>query len=52
VRERPAADAPGERELAPGAQVRVLRLVEQWAVIAREGQELGYVPAEALARLQ
>ena len=52
VRERPAADAAGERELSPGAQVRLVRQVEQWAVIAREGQELGYVPVDALLRLQ
>ena len=52
VREQPAADAPGERELSPGAQVRLVRQVEQWAVIAREGQELGYVPVDALLRLQ
>ena len=52
VRGRPAPDASGERQLSPGAQVHVLRLADQWAVIAREGQELGYVPADALARLQ
>lgn len=52
VRERPAVDAPGERELSPGTQVHLVRLVEKWAVVAREGQELGYVPADALVRLQ
>ena len=52
VRSRPAADAQGERKLPPGTQVHVVRLVKQWAVIARSGQELGYVPVEALARMQ
>jgi WD40 repeat protein len=52
MRERPAADAPEGRELSPGTQVRVVRVVEHWVAIAREGQELGFVPAEALVRLQ
>ena len=38
VRERPNADAPGERELQPSTQVYVVRQVEQWAVVAREGR--------------
>ena len=52
MRERAEADAPGARELPPGAHVYLVRLVNQWAVIAREGQELGFVPIEALARMQ
>src|SRR5262249_41522547 len=53
VRERPAADAPGERQLSPGTQVRVVEFtIDAWAIVAREGEKLGYVPAAALAPLQ
>jgi len=52
LRKKPSADAEGEQELAPGTQVRVVESVGNWVVIAREGQRLGYVPAESLARLQ
>jgi WD40 repeat protein len=53
VRERPATDAPGERQLSPGIQVRVVEFTtDAWAIIAREGEKLGYVPAAALAPLQ
>ena len=36
-------------ELSPGAGVRVI-VRGDWAIVAREGQKLGYVPAAALAR--
>ena len=52
VRETPATDAPGERQLVPGTQVRVVELVGDWAIIAREGEKMGYVPVEALAKIQ
>jgi WD40 repeat protein len=52
LRKKPSADAEGEQKLAPGTQVRVVESVGNWVVIAREGQRLGYVPAESLARLQ
>ena len=52
VREKAETNAPGERILPPGTQVRVVDVVGEWAVVARDGQELGYVPAEALLRLQ
>ena len=52
VREQAAADAQGERELSPGMQVRVLKFEDAWALIARDGQKLGYVPAEAVAPIQ
>jgi WD40 repeat protein len=52
VLERAAADAQGERELLPGTQVRVLKFEGAWALIARDSQELGFVPAEALVTLQ
>ena len=52
VRERPAADAPGERELAPGTQVRVVEFVGDWAIVARDGQKMGYLPVEALLELR
>ena len=52
LRERPANDAPVTREVDRGTQVRVLSIVAGWAQVAREGQKLGYVPEEALLRLQ
>jgi WD40 repeat protein len=52
LREKPSADSEGERKLAPGTQVRVVEFVGNWVVIAREGQRLGYVPAESLLRMQ
>ena len=51
VRVKPEAGAQGERELAPGAQVRIVKFDGAWAMVAIDGQELGYVPSEALARL-
>lgn len=52
LRVKPAADAPSSRELPIGTQVRAVELVGSWVIIAREGQKLGYVPTEALVRLQ
>jgi hypothetical protein len=52
VREKPAAEALGELVLAPGMQVRVLEFAGAWAQVARDGQKLGYVPADVLAKLQ
>lgn len=52
VREGTAPDAPVGRTLAPGTQVRAVEFVGTWVVIARDGEKLGYVSADALARLQ
>ena len=52
VRERAAQDARGERQLSPGAQVRVVEFSGAWAIVARDGEKLGYVPVAALAPLQ
>jgi hypothetical protein len=52
VREQPSSNAQVGRSLAAGTQVRVVQLLNGWAVIAREGEKLGYVPEEALLRLQ
>ena len=52
VREKPADDASGERQLGPGTQVRVIEFIGGWAIIARDGQKLGYVPENAVLRLQ
>jgi len=48
------ADALGERELAPGTQVRQVQLVPgtEWVLIARDGQRLGHVLMDVLAPLQ
>jgi len=52
VRERPTADAPGVRQLSPSIQVRVVELTtDDWAIIARASEKLGYVPAATLAPL-
>jgi hypothetical protein len=50
--EKPSADAPGSMQLKPGTQVRVVEFSGNWVVIAREGQKLGYVPVDAVPRLQ
>ena len=51
VRERPSAEAPGNRELNRGYRVRLVDTVEgTWALVAREGQSLGYIPVEALVK--
>lgn len=52
VREKPSSDAPGSRQLTPGTQVRAVEFSGSWVVIARDGQKLGYLPADALARIQ
>jgi hypothetical protein len=52
AREKPSADAPGSIELRAGTQVRVVEFSGNWVVIAREGQKLGYVPADAVLKLQ
>ena len=52
VREQAAPDTQGERELSPGMQVRVLKFDGAWALIARDGQKLGFVPADAIAQIQ
>ena len=43
--------AAGIGELKPGTTVRLLKSEGERALIARDGQELGYVPSEALAPL-
>jgi hypothetical protein len=52
VREMPAPDAPGGLTLDAGSQVRVVDFVGDFAVIARAGKKLGYVPKEAIATLR
>jgi hypothetical protein len=52
VRQKPLSDAEGERELFAGVQVRIVAFEGEWAIIARDGQKLGYVPTKSLARLQ
>jgi hypothetical protein len=51
VRKKPAADAESELEkLDPGSGVRVVKFVDGgFALVARGGKKLGYVPVEALA---
>ncbi|MGB8399023.1 caspase family protein [Bradyrhizobium sp.] len=52
VREKPSSDSPGSRQLEPGMRVRAVEFSGAWALIARDGQKLGYTPADALARMQ
>ena len=52
VRERPATDASSKRELSAGTLLRVVEFEAGWAVIARDGERLGYVPVEALLKMQ
>jgi WD40 repeat protein/uncharacterized caspase-like protein len=52
AREKASSEAPGSRQFEPGTQVRVLEFFGSWVLVAREGQKVGYVPADALARIQ
>ncbi len=52
VRERPTAEAQGDPALPPGTLLRVIEFEGGWAIIARDGERLGYVPVEALVRMQ
>jgi caspase domain-containing protein len=52
VREQPADDAPGIQTLPAYALVRVVKLVGGFSVVARDGVKLGYVPSNALAKVQ
>jgi TPR repeat protein len=52
VRQRPSADAPVTMRLAGATQVRVVEYAGEWAVIARDGQKLGYVPVDACLALR
>jgi len=43
LRERPEIDAPGSRTLPAGYNVRVVGMLPGcWALIARDGQKIGY----------
>ena len=52
VRERPSVDARVKRDLPAGFDVRVIESEAGWAAIARDGERLGYMPAESLLRRQ
>ena len=52
VRKEPAVDAPVNRPLPEGMQVRAVEYFRDWVLIARDGNKLGYVPADALVRPQ
>ena len=47
-----ADDAPVSRILDMGTQVRIVTIVGKWALVARDGQKLGYVPQDSLLNLQ
>lgn len=52
VREQPQSEAAAERTLSPGTLLRVIDVVGDWAIVARDGQKLGYVPMDSLLQLQ
>lgn len=52
LRERPAVDANGIRELAPGTQVSVGKSAGGWDALYRDGQLIGYVESLAVVKLQ
>ncbi|MEZ5840970.1 MAG: caspase family protein, partial [Hyphomicrobiales bacterium] len=52
VRAGADADAPELIELSPGTQVRLIETSGAVAHIARDGRPLGFVPIDALVRLQ
>jgi hypothetical protein len=51
IREQPENTAPVSRSLDAGTQVRVVQLLKGWAIIARDGEKLGYVPEGSLLQL-
>jgi hypothetical protein len=50
VRELPKSDAAGERMLDAATIIDVVKFEGEWALIAIDGQKLGYVPAEAVKK--
>jgi uncharacterized caspase-like protein len=50
VREKPEDGAAGERILPAPTVLDVVKFEENWALIAIDGQKLGYVPAEAVKK--
>ena len=48
----PAGNAPGLVQLSPDQQVVLIESANGWVLIAREGEKLGYVEENSLARLQ
>ncbi|MGH1407494.1 MAG: eIF2A-related protein [Rhodomicrobiaceae bacterium] len=52
VRETPSIEAKSNRKLEGGYQVFVVKYYKDWALIARDGVKLGYVPQKALFKLQ
>jgi hypothetical protein len=50
VREKPVEHASGERVLEAATAIDVIRFVGNWALIASDGLELGYVPADAVKK--
>ena len=51
LREKPSAEAAGNRELNRGFRVRLVEIVDNtWGLVAREGQPIGYLPIEALVK--
>jgi len=52
VRQSANDSAPSVLNLAPGSQVYLVETASGFALIARDGKKLGYVPEKALARMQ
>lgn len=52
VREKAADDASGAQTLPTFTAVRVVKIVGDYSIVARGGVKLGYVPSDALAKLQ
>lgn len=51
LREKPAAGARGSRTLKAFYRVRPVEFLGEWVLVARDGQKLGYLPADAIGRL-
>jgi len=52
VRQAATETARAISTLVPGTQVRLVETTEGWALIARDGNSLGFVETKALARIQ
>jgi WD40 repeat protein len=52
VRSEPNSGSARGVALEPGTQVYVVKFFGNWALVARKGSKIGYIPAESIAVLQ
>jgi hypothetical protein len=52
VRRAANATGPAVMQLSPGQQVILVESAGGWVLVARDGKNLGYIEAKALAKLE